>query len=76
MVHLLPLTGDDTPILNAFLLAGVLNLAVVAVAAPLGGWLMQRRRPDVPAPITANRSGTASLVVMFAVLLAIGIVNH
>ena len=76
MVHVLPLTGHDTPILNAFLLAGVLNLAVVAVFAPLGGWLMRRRRPDLPAPVAANRAGTASLLAMFALLVAIGIVNH
>jgi amino acid transporter len=74
MLHVLPLAGR-TPVVGAFILCGILNLIVVAVFAPLTGLMLRRTRPDLPRDVATDRAGTFWLVVLFAVLLAIGIVN-
>jgi hypothetical protein len=74
-MHLLPLDGGKTPIVGALLISVFLQLVVVAVLAPLSGLLLRRLRPDLPAEIARDRAGTSWLVVLFAVLLAIGITS-
>ena len=57
----LPVSGDDGPgLFAAVLLAGFLNLAVVAVAAPLAGRWLRRRRPGMPPVIATDRAGTVA----------------
>src|SRR5213076_1553554 len=48
LLHQLPIATDGVDVVPALLLAGFLNLVVVAVAAPLAGRLLRRRRPDLP----------------------------
>ena len=54
----LPVSGDDGPgLFAAVLLAGFANLVVVAVAAPLAGRWLRRRRPGMPSVIATDRAG-------------------
>ena len=55
----LPLAGERGPdgIMPALILAGFMNLVVVAVLAPLAGWLLRRRRRDLPRLIATDYSG-------------------
>ena len=65
----LPVSGDDGPgLFAAVLLAGFLNLVLVAVAAPLAGRWLRRRRPGMPAVIATDRAG-AVLVAAGAALV-------
>src|SRR3954452_8582720 len=76
-MHYRPLAGDTGPDwFPALLLAGFFNLAVVAVAAPLAGRLLRRRRRDLPQVVAGDRAGTVLLGVLAAVLVAIGLANH
>jgi hypothetical protein len=60
----------------AVLLAGFLNLGVVAVLAPIAGRLLRRRRPDLPRVVASNYAGTTLLLAVFAVLVAGGIAHR
>src|SRR4051812_50151614 len=54
----LPVSGDDGPgLFAAVLLAGFANLLLVAVAPPLAGRWLRRRRPGVPPGIATDRAG-------------------
>jgi hypothetical protein len=76
LLHLLPIAGDSGPgLFAAVLLAGFLNLFVVAVCAPLAGRWLRRRRPGTPKLVADNQAGTAILGAV-AVLLAIGGLVH
>jgi hypothetical protein len=46
------------------------------VASHLGGWLLRRRRQDLPREIAADRAGTIGLVTLFVVLLAGGLAHR
>ena len=59
----LPVSGDDGPgLFAAVLLAGFANLVVVAVAAPLAGRWLRRRRPGMPPVIATDRAGAVLVV--------------
>jgi hypothetical protein len=72
----LPFSGGRANLLGCLLAAGLLNLIVVAVASHLGGWLVRRRRPDLPREIAADRAGTIGLVALCVVLLAGGLAHR
>jgi hypothetical protein len=76
MIHARPLQGLVTGYVPAFLLAGVLNVAVVALAAPLGGRLLRLRRPDLPRVVAADYAGVVAVVGMSVVLGVGGLVHH
>src|SRR3954452_17135708 len=77
VLHELPLAGDQGPgAIGALLLAGFFNLVAVAVAGPLGGLLLRRRRPDLPAVIASDYAGTTAMLALAAVLLTIGLVHR
>src|SRR5215211_7112849 len=48
IVLLPPYDGAPQQLLGGVLLAGFANLLAIAVAAPLAGRLLRRRRPDLP----------------------------
>src|SRR5436190_6262432 len=55
VLHVLPLAGDAGPgAAGALLLAFFFNLVAVAVAGPIGGLLLRRRRPDLPAVVASD----------------------
>jgi hypothetical protein len=75
-LHVRPIAGEETGIVPAFLLCGFLNLAVVAIGAPLAGRLLRRRRPRLPRDVAADRAGTGLLLALAVTLVAIGIAHH
>ena len=42
VIHLLPIAGDGTAIVPAFLLAAFFNLVAVGVVARMAGWVVRR----------------------------------
>ncbi len=71
-----PYEGTPPGLVGAVLLAGFANLFLLAVAAPLAGTTLRRRRPDLPRPIARDYAGTALLCALTAVLLAAGIAHR
>ena len=72
----LPFAGGRADLLGCLLAAGLLNVIVVAVGSPTGGWLLRRRRPDLPREIAADRAGTIGLVALCVVLLGGGLAHR
>lgn len=58
------------------LLAGFANLVLVAVAAPLTGRLVRRRRPDLPRLVASNYAGTALMALLAAAFVIGGLVHR
>ncbi len=75
-LHLRPIAGEETGLVPAFLLSGFLNLAIVAIVAPVGGRLLRRRRPHLPRDIAVDRAGTAFLLALAVTLVAAGLAHH
>jgi hypothetical protein len=77
LLNALPVWGDGPGgFWGGLLLAGCLNLIVVAVFAPLAGRLLRLRRPDLPRLIATDYAGTAFIAMLFAALLVGGLRNH
>jgi hypothetical protein len=77
LLELLPVADDHGPgIVPAVLLAGFLNLFVVAVCAPLAGRWLRGRRPGTPRVVADDQAGTTLLLAGVAVVLALGIAHH
>jgi hypothetical protein len=72
----LPFTGDGTDLFGGILLAGFINLAAVALLAPLAGRALRRRRPDLPRLIASDYAGTALLAAITTALLAGGLLHR
>ena len=65
LLELLPIEGDDGPgLFAAAILAGFLNLFVVAVAAPLAGLALRRRRGGTPAVSTVGGDDHTRVAVL------------
>jgi hypothetical protein len=76
LLQLLPVQGDDGPgVVAAVLLAGFVNLFVVAVGAPLVGGVLRRRRPSAPRVVADDRAGTVLLGAVALLLLALGLAH-
>lgn len=76
LLHLRPIAGDGIGVVPAFLLCGFLNLAVVALAAPVVGWAVRRRRPWLPREVAADRAGTGLLLGLGLTLVVLGTIHH
>jgi len=76
LLHQLPIATDGVDVVPALLLAGFLNLVVVAVAAPLAGRLLRRRRPDLPRAVAADDAGAVLLAAVAGVLLVGGLLHR
>jgi hypothetical protein len=76
LVHELPISGDRTPLVGGMLVAGVLNLLVVAGAGPILGMLIRRRRADLPVVIARDYAGRVLIVVVGGTLALLGIGNQ
>lgn len=72
----LPVAGTGAGVFPMFLLAGFLNLIMVAAVAPLAGRVLRRRRPGLPREIATDYGGTGALVALLVVLLAGGLVHR
>lgn len=75
-MHLRPIAGDAITVPAAFVLCGFMNLAVVAIGAPIAGRALRVRRPSLPKEVAADRAGTGLLLAMAAVILAVGLAHH
>jgi hypothetical protein len=76
LLQLLPIQGDDGPgVVAAVLLAGFVNLFVVAVGAPIVGGFVRRRRPSAPRVVADDRAGTVLLGAVTLALLALGLAH-
>jgi hypothetical protein len=71
-----PYSGAPPNAVGAMLLAGFVNLALIAVAAPLTGRLVRRRRPDLPRLIAGDYAGAWLLAALTAILLVAGIAHR
>jgi hypothetical protein len=77
LLHLLPVVYDEGPdLVPALLLAGFLNLFLVAVGAPLAGRWWRRRRPALPRVVADDRAGTVLLAGVAAMLVVLGVVHR
>jgi hypothetical protein len=77
LLDLLPVSGDRGPgTVGAVLLAGFLNLFVVAACAPLAGRWLRGRRPDVPRVVADDRAGTVLLLAGVALLAGLGVAHR
>src|SRR4051794_8213121 len=72
----LPFQGEGADAFGAVLFAGFANLFAVALVAPLAGFLLRRRRRDLPAFIARDYAGTGLLVFLTAALVAGGLAHH
>jgi hypothetical protein len=76
VIRLLPFYGEGPDLLGAFLLAVFVNLVAVAVAAPLAGLLLVRRRPDLPRIVARDYGGTAMLATAAVALVVAGLAHR
>jgi hypothetical protein len=75
LLHLLPIS-DGTGVVAAVLLAGFLNLAILAGAGPLTGIAVRRRRPDLPRVVARDYAATGLMVMAAAVIVGLGIAHR
>jgi hypothetical protein len=77
LLNELPIAGDGPGgIVPGVLLAGFGNLFLLAVAAPVAGRVMRRRRADLPVPVASDFAATALIAAGALVLLASGLVHR
>jgi hypothetical protein len=71
-----PYTGAPSTVLAAALLAGFANLFLVAVAAPLAGAALRRRRRDLPRIIASDYAGVVLLAALTALIVVAGVAHR
>ncbi|HEU4656270.1 MAG TPA: hypothetical protein VFR97_02040 [Capillimicrobium sp.] len=76
LLHELPIAGEGPGWFPALLLATFFNWLAVAVAGPLLGLLLRRRRPDLPGVVASDYGGTVALLATTAILVAIGLAHR
>lgn len=77
LLTLLPIAGDDGPTpVAALLLAGVLQIIVVAAGARPVGSVVRRVRPGLPKVVADDRAGAGLLVALTATFLVAGLVHR
>ena len=74
----LPYYGTRGPgsLAAGFLLAGLFNLVLVAVVAPVVARLLRRLRRDLPRVVAVDTAGTSLLVAGFVALLVGGLLHR
>jgi hypothetical protein len=77
LLDVLPVSGDEGPgLFAAIILAGFVNLIVVAVVGPFAARWLRARRPGTPKVVAADQAGTALLVVVALGVLALGLAHR
>lgn len=74
--HFLPPAGTSQTALGAALLGTFLNLFAVILASWPAGWVIRRRRADLPAAIARDYGGTAAFIAISAALLTAGLIHR
>jgi hypothetical protein len=75
LINRQPIAGEGTDLVPALILAAVFNLIAVAVLGRMGGWLLRRRRADLPAAVAHDYAGVACLFAVEAAILIAGLVH-
>jgi hypothetical protein len=73
---MLPVQGLGTDVFPALIIAGFANLAAVALAMPVGGALLRRRRGDFPKVVASDYAGVVALAIVASFFLLGGLVHH
>jgi hypothetical protein len=76
LIHNRPLFGDGAHFLGALLLAGFLNLFLVAFVTPVLALGVRRRRPDLPAMVARDYTGCGLIVALTATFAIGGTIHH
>jgi hypothetical protein len=77
LLHYLPIAGNGrTGWVPAFLLAGCVNVVALAALGGLGGWLLRRRRGDLPKVVADDRAGTALVLLVSLTFLGLGLAHR
>jgi hypothetical protein len=76
LVALPPYEGAPSNVFPGVILAGFVNLLLVAAVAPAVGVLVRRRRPDLPRDIAANYAGAALVTAVAVVLVGAGLLHR
>ncbi len=77
VLHLLPFVGDEpVGLVGTLLIAGFLNLLVVAVLGPLASLGLRRRDPRLPAFAAKDRASLWALALVCLLLLAGGMLHR
>lgn len=77
LLHLLPPAGDHgAAVFPALLLSGFSCLVVVAVAAPLAGLWLRRRRPGLPRVVADDQAATVLLGALVLLIIGVGLVHR
>jgi hypothetical protein len=71
-----PYDGTPPGFVGALLLAGFANLLLIAAAAPLGGHLLRRLRPDLPRAIARDYAGAGLIAALTGLILVAGIAHR
>jgi hypothetical protein len=76
LLHWLPIAGDGTGWVAAFLLAGCVNIVLVAALGGAGGWWLRTRRPDLPRIVADDYAGTALILTATVAFLVLGLAHR
>lgn len=76
LLHWLPIAGEGAGFFPALLLAGVLNVAAIAIIGGIGGIVLRRRRRDLPKVVADNYAGMVGLGVVAGAFLVAGLVHR
>jgi hypothetical protein len=71
-----PFDGAPGDVVGGVLMAGFANLAVLALLGPLAARALRRRRPDLPRVVAYDYAGTALVLALGAVVLALGLLHR
>jgi hypothetical protein len=74
--HWLPGSGDTQGFGDALISAAFYNLIVVVALARAFGWLLRKRRRDLPKIVAADYAGTSLLVGVLGVFVLLGLVHR
>ena len=71
-----PYNGAPPGLVGGLLLAGIANLLLIAVIAPLVGRRLRRVRQDLPRLIAVDYAGTALVAMLAVLVLAAGLAHR
>jgi hypothetical protein len=75
LINRQPIAGDGTDLVPALILAAAFNVVAIAAPGRMGGWLLRRRRPDLPALVAHDYAGAACLALVAAGIVVAGLVH-
>jgi hypothetical protein len=76
LLHFEPVSGEGADLAAGVLLAGALNLFVLAALGPMLGTLLRRRRTDLPRPVARDYASTTLMLTLVAATVGLGLAHH